>query len=266
MISSLVITDKWNIPVVNNKIKLPNGLLSLKDIPFIRYRFERYGLEEQEYINQNFRRFEISTHLAEVKLYDGWDVDVEALTDKFDNLVVFVYVDIDNEDVINNTVKDKYLSELAKIKENSMFIEKIILHDISTSLHVVASNKIKRVIVEATGIDEAQIGICNSPLSYTDGNACLTAMCAREISAKYNEHTDCPLPSANHEMKNGNGCGCIKYEVVDSDLETPTQKNTKKPKAESLKQSLNGDKPEKEKKSTVKKPAGKVYRNFTNNW
>lgn len=259
MVGSLVVTDKWKIGIANNKIKTSEGTVSLQNISFIRYNFTRYGEEELEYIAKSIEKFEMATHLAQVTLYDGWETEVETMLERFDCLAVFVYIDITDMDVsASNLVSPYVVEQLYKIANNDIPVEKVIMCDRSTSLYVVAANKIKRVIHDITGIEESSIGICNSPLSYFDGNACLTAMSAREIAAKYNEHCDCPLPSANHEGKNGNGCGCIKSYMVTSDLEAPEQKA----KTSTKKEGSNKE----PKKSAVKKPAGKVYSNMPSNW
>lgn len=259
MIGSLMVTDKWKIGVANNKIKTPEGTVSLQNISFIRYNFTHYGEEELEYIAESMKKFEIATHVAQITFYDGWETEVEKMLERFDSLAVFVYVDITDGDVsASNLINPYKVEQLYKIANNDIPVEKVIMRDMSSSLYVVAANKIKRVIHDITGVEESNIGICNSPLSYFDGNACLTAMSAREIAAKYNEHCDCPLPSANHEGKNGNGCGCIKTYMVTSDLYAPEQK---------AKTSLKKDGSIKEyKKPAVKKPAGKVYSNMPSNW
>ena len=64
----------------------------------------------------------------------------------------------------------------------------------------------------------------------------LTAVRARELAAKYNENDKSALPSANHECKNSNGCGCIKHTIVDHDLEAPVDKEkSNKPKTKNTK-------------------------------
>ena len=135
------------------------------------------------------------------------------------------------------------------IAESGVVIDRIMLKDNTITMDTLASIRMKKNVYELFGEqleggkDYKDIGICQSPLSFSDGNACLTAIRARELSAKYSNDEELALPSANHECMNT--CGCIRYMVIDKDIkndnikvvpkEKKTSNNTNKPSKKKVK-------------------------------
>ena len=255
MVCNLVLNGKHKIGINKDKFMLKEEKVDIKDVSFIRYRFDKYGDEEADYIEETMNKFNYSTHLAEIYLYPGFSEDVNKLTERFDNLAIFLYISISDEDVKNNDISDKYKELLEEAYDNDVEFDRIMVKDLSTSLFTVSANKIKNSIRNITRVEDNEIGFCESPLSRYDGNACLTALRAREIAAKYNENDKCALPSANHECKNSIGCGCIKYTLIECDLEAPLdkEKSSKKTKTETKEGSVKS-----KKESPKKKAPGKV--------
>lgn len=228
MITSIVLTDTHNVgldshgkfvigikdAVDENKTK--DVKVSIKDVPFVRYRFNSYSNEEIEYIKSMKEKFKYSSHMAEITIGEDTS-DVIRKLDEIDNIIKFVYVPVNDEHVLNG-LDEKTLELIGRASEE--FYDRIMLKDCSTTLHSVAASRIKKQIIEVDEVDindTDEIGICSSPLSFDGKNACLTAVKARELSAEYAENDEVALPSANHECMSC--CGCIRYFVIDKDIE-----------------------------------------------
>jgi len=230
MIVSLVLKDRYALCADNNgKFILEGKKLSIKDIPFIRYRFDDYSESDIEYIRNAMNVFKHSTHLAEVTIKDGYVDTVKMLNDNFENLAVYLYLNIYDSHVQSCALTEKDLELLAGTGE--IIYDRLMIKDRSNSLHAVSSVKLKNQIAKATGFESSGIGICDSPLSFGP-DACLTAVKARELSSIYCQNDECALPSANHECMNR--CGCIKYIEVGGNLKIPVPKTVgvKKEKVE----------------------------------
>lgn len=259
MVYNLVLTGKHNIGINKEKFMLNGEKADIKDVSFIRYRFNKYTDEEADYIDEMMKKFNYSTHLAEVYLYPGFSADINKLTDRFDNLAIFLYISIDDDDVRENSISDYYKELLEEAYDEEVAFDRIVIKDKSTSLFTVSANKIKKMIKDITEADDYEIGFCESPLSRYDGNACLTAVRARELAAKYNENDKSALPSANHECKNSNGCGCIKHTIIDHDLEAPLDKEkSKKTKSKDDTKDLKGENKLKKKEAPKKRAPERI--------
>ena len=97
---------------------------------------------------------------------------------------------------------------------------------------VLFAKKIIKHTAKTLSVAENKVGICSSPLCMQDNLACLTAVTARELAAVYATAKDLVSPSANHQDMNT--CGCIRYMVINSDIEAPadtkSEKKVKEPK------------------------------------
>ena len=251
MISNLVLTGTYNIGITNEKMMLNGNRNDIKDIPFIRYRFENYTDDKLEYIKSMQNKFKYSAHLAEVYVKDGFVEEVKSLKEKLNNIIVFLYIPITNEDVAADSISENTENLLYDLVDANVDVDRVMIKDLSSSLFTVVANKMKKRITEILGYPISDVGICCSPLSVFDGNACLTAMKARELSAIYNNNP-VAVPSEKHECKNEHGCCCIRHFVINSDVAAPVNKvnntgNTEKKSDE------DNDSAEKEKKKTVKK-------------
>ena len=233
MVTSIVLTGKYNIGMNSNKkIKVDDQTLSVeKDVPFIRYRFEQYGEEEFAYINKIKQQFCNSTHLVELKACENIDEVLSQLEQNIQSVAEYIYIDVTEPEALNKHLDDSKIQLMSKASQFK--IDRFMLKDKSTSLDAVAANAIIADIKKKTGIKENMVGICSSPLSFSE-SACLTAVKARELMSLYSPVSDMSLPSANHQCMNC--CGCIRYMVVSNDLETPADSKvgvpkTKEPKA-----------------------------------
>lgn len=216
MVSSLVLTDRFSIGVDKNEKYMLNGeKTSIKDIPFIRYRFDSYTPEDTQYINDMKVKFKYSTHLAEFTLGANTKDEIELVLGEVDYIATFIYVPITDEEV-EKGLSEETKEQLLAIKNTDY--DRVMLKDNSRTLHLVSANNIKKEMANTLKIAEKEIGICSSPLSF-DGGACLTAIKARELIAEYSQSEECVIPSANHECMNT--CGCIRYKLVTEDIPAP---------------------------------------------
>jgi len=259
MIVSLVFKDRHNVNTDSYGNFLYSGKkLNVKNIPFVRYRFENFVESDIEYIKKMMGIFKHSTHLAEVIVKDGYEEQLYMLNSNFEKLAVFLYLPVYDSHVKSFVLTEHEKELLGKLVGASYIYDRIMLKDCSNSLYLVSANKLRREIYQITGFNEQEIGICSSPLSFGP-DACLTAIRARALSSIYGQSEECALPSANHESMNC--CGCIKYIVVENDLEAPVTNESKKgsikvKKEKPVEDSNNEEK--KEDKNTKKKRSGKV--------
>lgn len=256
MIQSIVVTDRFKIGV-NSKdgIKLGEHKMTTKEVPFFRYRFDTFVDSDIEYINSMKNKFNTSTHMAEVVVKDGFLNEIELLK-KVDDLVIFLYINVTNDDADRGSFSEetKNLIEQIEDLEYEEDFERIMLKDNSSFLHTVSANKLKKEVIDIVGYNLKDIGICSSPLSFTDGNACLTALKAREIAGKYNEFDEGALPTKNHECMSC--CGCIRYHLVEEDVKAPAEKSDKGT-VTVKKEKVKKEGVEEEKKEVIKKKSSK---------
>lgn len=261
MISSIVVTKCCKIGMnTKQKIKVDNTLFSIeKDIPFIRYRLGKYGEAEVEYIKRMMEQFKYSTHLVELEITENLPDEIRLLEGI--NLAKYLYTDITNDDVLEGNLKPAIREILHKIDLNT--IDRLMFKDKSSILDLVNTRKIGKILKDEfrhTLFSESNIGVCSSPLSFGE-LACLTAVKARELMSRYSDIADVALPSANHQCMNC--CGCIRYMIIDKDLEAPLEpKNNKKEKKtevkivkdnEEVEVTLSNNKEEEKKKKTSTK-------------
>ena len=226
---NLVLTGLFDIKVVNNKFSLYGETVNINDVAYVRYRLNSFSSDEvDEYIGDIIEKFNVSSHLIEVPLSETSGADIERITNRYENVIPFLYIDITDDDVEKYSLSSEKLSLLDKFKESGAFVERVMLKDKSSSLYTISGNKIREQVAKLLEMNSSDIGFCQSPLSLCDGNCCLTAERARKLSAQYNECDSASLPSANHEFKNDNNCACIKHTLVTCDLVDIADK---KPKA-----------------------------------
>lgn len=228
MIQSIVMRGMHHIGTdQKGKFNIGDIKTSIKEVPFVRYRFEHYTAQEIAYIKRMMGQFDSSTHLVEVSLSDQTHAELSAIADQIEDIAVFIYVPIINEEVESEKLSIVNQVNLESIK-NDMY-DRIMLKDLSSTLYVVSANMLKSQISAITGFESADIGICSSPLSFGP-ECCLTAVRARELATLYSKKDDGALPSSNHECMGR--CGCIRYSEINSDIMAPPskQKAVKTPK------------------------------------
>lgn len=235
MVTSIVLKGTYQIGIsATGKIKTPDGItVDIKDVPFVRYRFSEYGDNELKFIIENKKKFPC-VHVVEIELNNNTADLLDKITEMDDMIGKLVYIPITNQHVESGLSEDE-LSLISSIVDCDF--DRLIIKDKSTTLHSVALSKLKKQIRAVTDIPDNEIGVCGGACCFMDGNACLTAVRAREMLAKYSERDDIVVPSANHEGKIDtidsnsectNKCGCIRYHVYNSDMPAPVSKGSSK--------------------------------------
>lgn len=232
MVTSIMLTGMYNIGISsNNKIQTPEGVIvDLQDIPFIRYRFDRYGEEELKFIANNKKKFPC-VHLVEINIGSDTPDIISKIEYISENIAIMLYVDITDEVVDNKAFSDEVTEWMEDVADCRF--DRLNLRDKSTKLFNSDLDIIKKEAASIMGLRAKDIGLCGGPLCFMEGNACLTAVKAREILANYADRDDVVVPSANHEAKLGanegkdylNSCGCIRYHIFNSDMEAPVTKS-----------------------------------------
>lgn len=226
MVSSLVLTGTYTIGMSGSgKIKVEDNILAIKNIPFIRYRFGNYGDTELEYIKNMKEKFKGPVHLAEVTIGPRAAEELKHLSE-INSLARFLYIPVNNSDGdIPQEVYD-LLGEIVEVEKgvNQPLYDRIMIKDTNSYLYPLLASQVKMKISKATGFNQFDIGVCGSTFSFKGGTSdvgdcCLTAVKARELLAKYSESDEIMVPTASHESMSC--CGCIRYMVVSSDLESP---------------------------------------------
>ena len=221
MITSLVLTDTYKIGMDSyNKFMVKDVKVSIKEVPFVRYRFKEYTEKEIDYISKMKSKFIHSGHLAEITLDMNIIQNIDSLN-AIPNIAKFIYISVTDDEVAMG-FNESTIQLINRLNKNQ--IDRVMIKDNSTKLDTVSATKIKKQLASIIGIELDDIGICSSPLSFDGVSACLTAARARELAAKYTDREDIALPSANHECMNC--CGCIRYYLVESDIAEPIS-NTK---------------------------------------
>ena len=266
MVTSIVLTGKYNIGISSsNKILTPDGItINLKDIPFVRYRFDSYGPEEIAFIQENKKKFPC-VHIVEVMLDGNTKNVLDTISDMDEMIGKIVYVPVYNEDV-STGISQNMLELVQSIKDCDF--DRLMIKDKSDTLYALTINRIKKQIASVSGFKENDIGVCGGPGCFANGQACLTAVRAREMLAQYSERDDIVVPSSNHEGKMDsaddlesctNHCGCIRYHVYTSNMDAPiSESKGKKGKANKSKDT-NTEKKETTKEKKVSKPKLKGF-------
>ena len=149
MITSIVLTGMYNIGISDTgKIKTPDGVtISIKDIPFVRYRFDTYGEKELDFIKKNKEKFPC-VHLVELTLNDDTVDIAEAIEEMDENIARIVYVPVTDAEV-SRGLTDKQLELLGEVGE--LEIDRIMIKDKSNSMYELALDKLKKQVKEASG-------------------------------------------------------------------------------------------------------------------
>ena len=206
---------------------------NIKDIPFIRYRFERYGDAEIEYIKKMQNIFKHSAHLAEVTASEVSSDTLDTLKRLeigVERLCKFLYINMDDKllsdftdaGILPGNIED------ALYNLNGITIDRVCIKDKTSAAGLSQVDSLRKRIANIVYTDSSRydrVAVCESPLTfYIDKNgACLTANIARELMAIYcRDDLTQPTPSANHQCMNC--CGCIRYIIVDEDLKCEAKK------------------------------------------
>ena len=208
----------YKIPVSNEQIYVDGKKLALKDIPYIRYRFENYGDEEIAYIKECMEKFKYSVHIADLAVKDGCATTFDALEETFNsedvNLFVFAILKL-SPGMVNGEISEDLRENLEQLSERE--VTKYILKDDmfnSVVCRIDEYDAVRRLLVKITKQKLDKFSLCGSP--FEPGNGCLNASTVRELQTYKAADIELPLVPEGHE--NCGSCGCTRYEVVSCDL------------------------------------------------
>lgn len=237
MTSSIVITDRVKIEFdKKGKFKYTDTNLhesyefERKEIPFVRYRFNKYGMAELGYIRNSLQKFNYSAHLAEVNLSDN-TVDEIELISSLEEVAIFLYIDLYKDNILAKNIDESTKKKLNIVKKKCLDkIERVMLKDKDGMLHMLVTRPIIKNISLFLGIPENKIGFCSCAFSM-DGMCCLTAERARDIAARYSKNERFAIATNAVEGKNidtYNGCYCIRHIIISHDVDNVEEKKEDK--------------------------------------
>lgn len=241
MIRSLKLNGMHNIRVTGDgKFAYDGDKMNIKEVPMIRFEMDKYDDEAVEYIKGLQSIFKYSTMFIQIHAETVSVEEIDRIKQLKDSCAIYLYLDILDENILSNEVAlDDAIMDSLDYATDNLDLDGVSLVDKSTILNAVNAKALIDSAADEFGWDKKTISICNSPLSCT-GYACITAVKAREIMAKYSTEDDVPLPTANHEKS---CCGCIQFTKIEHDTDVMTQKSVK---------SSNSSTGSKEKKSVKK--------------
>lgn len=214
MITSLMVSGEYKIELdKNEKLTIDGNKIGIREIPVLRYRFEEYTEKSFEYIKNMKEIFKHSVHLVQFYLSENTVELVSQLNSIVDGAAVYIYIPV-TDDIVEGgfTVEQsRWMDDCSRIS-----LDRVMLKDDSTSLHLIQANKLKKEVSNKMSVPVGNIGLCQSPLSFNSGEACVTAAIARHLASIYLESDEGAIPSSNHESMSK--CGCIRYLEIDSDV------------------------------------------------
>ena len=238
----------------------------IKDIPFIRYRLSGFSEDKVDdkysdvakYIKGLKGIFKYSAHLAELDVnYSAGNSNadevlegVKTLKESVDKLCVFVYLNLTDEWLAYVNENDAFPDEVENLLYDllDLDVDQVCVRDRTSAIGEIMMNNVRKRVADIVYGDDKRfksVAVCESPLAIED-SACLTAAKARELMAIYcDDALEQPTPSANHECQGCDGCGCIKYIEITSDIQAVSSANK-------AKSSSSGDKPKEPKKPKEK--------------
>lgn len=228
MITSLKFLKTVKVNVGNTgkfKVFDNENIFTLKDIPAVRYKFETYEDSDIAFIKEMHSKFKHSVHVVE---FDVMVHDVPALYQKLheavENVAVIAHIGLNDAHAETRVFTEEEQQKLQELR--TVPINRLMLHDRSDKLDYQALSILKDAVLKLAKISDKSLGYCGSP--YTDStNSCLNAAMCREWSAKYNKEGEGSLPSANHNSTT-ESCGCLRYIIIDSDIEAVNTERGKK--------------------------------------
>lgn len=268
MITSLKFTKAVEVNIGNTgkfKVAENENVLALKDIPAVRYKFDRYEDEDIAFIKQMHEKFKHSVHVVEFELMDH---DVPLLYNKLheavENIAVIVHVSLNDSHAETREFTEVEQEKLQELR--TVPINRLMLHDRSMNLDYQALARLQDLALKLSKMNIKLIGCCGSP--YTDSsNSCLNAALCREWSAKYNKEGEGALPSANHNSTDSN-CGCLRYITIKDNIQAINSERGKKSSAEfmNLPEDTEGGSDKKSPKEPKEPKAKKLGKNVVRMW
>lgn len=191
------------------------------EIPFVRYRFIKYGMAEIAYIKESLKKFNHSAHLAEVCLSETSVKEIELLS-SLEEVAIYIYIDLHKDNILAKNLDETTKKLLEPIKKRCLDkVERVMLKDKDNMLHMLVTRPIIKNISVYLGLNENKIGFCSCAFSI-DGLCCLTAERARDIAARYSNNNNFAIATNAVEGKNmeyQHGCCCIKHIIISHDID-----------------------------------------------
>lgn len=255
MVTSLKFNKIVNVNIGNTgkfKVGDNENVLTLKDIPAVRYQFETYGDAEIAFISEIHKKFKHSVHVVELDLMEHNIGSVYTEIHKVvDNIATIVHLSLDDTHAES---RDFTFNEQQKLLElKNIPINRLMLHDRSIKLDYQGLSWLTDKACKLTKIHMKNIGCCSSPYTSSE-NCCMNAAIAREWSAKYNKDGEGSLPSSNHNSKESN-CGCLRYILVSGDIKAVNAETKKKSDADFMNAPIGTDENGETNKNTKKEKA-----------
>lgn len=232
MVTGIALTGMYHIGVsANNKMQTPDGItIELKDVPFVRYRFDKYGEEEISFILNNKKTFKCA-NIVEITLSPDTQDILDKIAELDPDIASLVYVDVTDAEV-KGGFNQETLDLISGLDQSSY--DYLNIRDKSTTLNAFSISRLIEDVRYALGDVRAEIGVCGGTCCFQDQNACLTARKTREIMARCSTPDELKLPSANHEISVEtvdtlesciNKCGCVRYHIYTHDVAAPATKS-----------------------------------------
>lgn len=226
MIKSLVITGLYNISLdANNRVEIDDKKVSIKDIPYVRYKFDKYGDEEVEYIRKSIEKFPYSVHIADIQLVNNAQETCDRLNEIFNsnengdmNIILFVVINVYGDTVENGCFSDDAVGMIGDIDKDS--VHRFIIKDCDQAIvDKSRADKLIKALMSVSHANVSDIAICGSILSGDKGysKGCLPASVVRDLQTFKSEDIEVPLVPEGHQNCGG-CCGCTRYAIVDSDI------------------------------------------------
>lgn len=252
MVTSIKVKGKYNIGInSSNQINVDGTNVALKEIPFVRYDFESYGIDEVNYIKAMMQKFSLSTHLVQIKVNENIEQSLINLGTIASKFAKYLYINV-TQSVLDAGHIDNETLRLTINAITTNTIDRIMLIDNTDNMDMLNAKKLIAETAKTIGVATDMIGICSSPLCMTGELACLSALKARELATKYSDNDEVALPSANHQCMNC--CGCIRFFEVTEDIAAPAE--TKKAKSSGSAKSASSNKEKAPKKAKAPKTYG----------
>ena len=168
MVASLKLKGLYNVKVnESNQIMVNGNILSLKEIPFIRYDLGTYTDEAVQYIKDTMTKFSKSTHLIQYNVDENLLNYLEK-TDEFSGKTAkYIYFTITQEDMLNGKLNDSDI-QIATEAITKYNIDRIMIIDKTINMDMANAKKIITDTSKKLGVKISNIGICSSPLCMID--------------------------------------------------------------------------------------------------
>lgn len=260
MVANLLFNKKLNVSLANGATVNVAGqkLDAYKDIPFVRYQLNTIDEDAVKWIASVKKEFNKSVHLVEIPFSIDTIQQIEMIL--LEDSKIAIYVQFPVNDSMCDNLESLLTGAADYLKVLFTKIDGFILLDRTTILDMNTFRNFMDVCRKVTGLKlkDDFFGLCGSPYSCSP-YACLTAVKARALQAKYCSNGEVALPTSNHQ--DTNVCSCIRHFVVEEDL---VGTGAKESAGDSILGAMNAPEPAKKQpsKASTKKnfiPYGKLF-------